>query len=962
MGNDCVPPVLANDLIEWLCKGAGHKYLRRIPTGDPKRKWRYIYAAQSKHHDSEFSAGEKIRITHGKQVGHYEVKSLHGAYVTLKHDETGHEVSVHKDRLAEMFKDEHRRAGAGQRKRTVKAAAQAKAAAVAQEAYEASKQAKTSTGASHEKAAELHTKAADAGADHAALHRELAVAHKRAAQTIQARAKAKLPKKKFVLRLERHPKPGYLGTKQQAWDALMDSISGETPGDFHVTDAKYQEWKRRGGRKPPPYTGGELDTVNDALGLFAPNRSERLRGKKDPRVSSLREGFERLTANVKRWDDPRMRDAIDALRGVDGLERIRVPGGKAGGGVTRGRRIAKEQEAYYQEMREAQSQALDTGFDPDEIEASPDFDTSFDFGFNAEAVKSMSNDAINDIGEYLEKAHKYVKRTGTPGNYQYEYETAGGQKRTTPSRGAVATKEGERKQAQVKEKRGFQFSIPGTKMSVSAMVDSKMGRRTTYTLHIVGPNQLRTGAKIDAVEESGKLISFEATSTRGTDVKPIPKGAMGAIKQAFEKERGKIQSLLPKETTPSGVTYSPVGKKSMTIRKNLDASENLDKSYGRVDEWADQFRGTPLYRSDDAISALSKSLEKGKVEIEIETDEDEDEAKKALPSDTASVSPTKARQILHDGEVHGKPLTDQQRKFFGAIGGHLPAPGKEARKSMMDSIDAMEEFAKGHGSTVGETVTSSPQKNLGDAGALSGDNAAGAGPLPRDDADGGAGLGTGTTGRPPAPNTSGEAPGGKLSEDDEDVEDQMADKPAPGQQRRGSQLMMGRYRKSVIEGVGDTGGRMSPGVQLEAQAHDRAVAISRLHKSDDVAFGASEPQTEEGVQVFEKATHKRVGDLVHMSNVSDLEVERMQKSSDFYHGASPDVGVAANLRKSQPCVGGGDHLMSAHLTTCDTCGAGRSGGYAGAGIELLKSGRGLARPPRPDLDLSKGLTIPDDEE
>ena len=29
-------------------------------------------------------------------------------------------------------------------------------------------------------------------------------------------------------------------------------------------------------------------------------------------------------------------------------------------------------------------------------------------------------------------------------------------------------------------------------------------------------------------------------------------------------------------------------------------------------------------------------------------------------------SPAKARKILHDGKVHGKPLTAQQRKFFGA--------------------------------------------------------------------------------------------------------------------------------------------------------------------------------------------------------------------------------------------------------------------------------------------------------
>lgn len=31
-----------------------------------------------------------------------------------------------------------------------------------------------------------------------------------------------------------------------------------------------------------------------------------------------------------------------------------------------------------------------------------------------------------------------------------------------------------------------------------------------------------------------------------------------------------------------------------------------------------------------------------------------------------SPSPSKARKILHDGKVHGKPLTKRQRGFMGA--------------------------------------------------------------------------------------------------------------------------------------------------------------------------------------------------------------------------------------------------------------------------------------------------------
>lgn len=35
----------------------------------------------------------------------------------------------------------------------------------------------------------------------------------------------------------------------------------------------------------------------------------------------------------------------------------------------------------------------------------------------------------------------------------------------------------------------------------------------------------------------------------------------------------------------------------------------------------------------------------------------------------APVSPDKARKILKDGEVNGKPLTKRQRAFFGRLAG-----------------------------------------------------------------------------------------------------------------------------------------------------------------------------------------------------------------------------------------------------------------------------------------------------
>lgn len=53
-----------------------------------------------------------------------------------------------------------------------------------------------------------------------------------------------------------------------------------------------------------------------------------------------------------------------------------------------------------------------------------------------------------------------------------------------------------------------------------------------------------------------------------------------------------------------------------------------------------------------------------RLQPDLEQPEDFEEAKKGK-----KLSASKARKILHDKSVHGKPLTDKQRKFFGAIAG-----------------------------------------------------------------------------------------------------------------------------------------------------------------------------------------------------------------------------------------------------------------------------------------------------
>lgn len=46
----------------------------------------------------------------------------------------------------------------------------------------------------------------------------------------------------------------------------------------------------------------------------------------------------------------------------------------------------------------------------------------------------------------------------------------------------------------------------------------------------------------------------------------------------------------------------------------------------------------------------------------------------------APVTPAKAREILRDGMVHGRPLTPKQEKFFGRIAGGAKTVLKSTRR------------------------------------------------------------------------------------------------------------------------------------------------------------------------------------------------------------------------------------------------------------------------------------------
>ena len=108
--------------------------------------------------------------------------------------------------------------------------------------------------------------------------------------------------------------------KAVALDIILEDsgIGDEGRKDYQDADAAYKRWQRQYAANraypKPVYEGGELDSVNEALGLYGARR-----------VSGLLEAFEKLTVGVRTWNDPRLEWALDILAMVPGLENIRLP-------------------------------------------------------------------------------------------------------------------------------------------------------------------------------------------------------------------------------------------------------------------------------------------------------------------------------------------------------------------------------------------------------------------------------------------------------------------------------------------------------------------------------------------------------------------------------------------------------------------------------------------------------------
>jgi len=91
-----------------LIKGAGHKYIRRVPKAGGG--WRYFYTVTGGHglgHHAEMVRGSAFKVKDAGKEGHFHVEEDHGEEVTLRHDESGKTSRVSKKALAGMLHAEH---------------------------------------------------------------------------------------------------------------------------------------------------------------------------------------------------------------------------------------------------------------------------------------------------------------------------------------------------------------------------------------------------------------------------------------------------------------------------------------------------------------------------------------------------------------------------------------------------------------------------------------------------------------------------------------------------------------------------------------------------------------------------------------------------------------------------------------------------------------------------------------
>lgn len=91
-----------------LFKGATHKYIKRVPTGKPKPKYRYYYKVPGRKglvSSEDLAQGAKFKAEHQGVKGHFEVHKHHKekGLVSVKHDESGQMIHLKEKDLHRMM-------------------------------------------------------------------------------------------------------------------------------------------------------------------------------------------------------------------------------------------------------------------------------------------------------------------------------------------------------------------------------------------------------------------------------------------------------------------------------------------------------------------------------------------------------------------------------------------------------------------------------------------------------------------------------------------------------------------------------------------------------------------------------------------------------------------------------------------------------------------------------------------
>lgn len=132
------------------------------------------------------------------------------------------------------------------------------------------------------------------------------------------------------------------------------------------------------------------------------------------------------------------------------------------------------------------------------------------------------------------------------------------------------------------------------------------------------------------------------------------------------------------------------GYRVFNYTDNIYASPNIYKSKKQAQNYVTEFRNRYNKQGYYRTNTMGK-ISPEEIELEIIpanfnpfNGNYEDEA---ITYAHGGLTPDKARKILRDGTVHGKPITDKQRRYFGAVAsGYIKADGGISLESIFSNI------------------------------------------------------------------------------------------------------------------------------------------------------------------------------------------------------------------------------------------------------------------------------------